>query len=116
MFVLPQAKAGQQNAKSSDTTAQADKILYDHGVADIRKNRFEVGRMQLQTLINTYTSSEYLPKAELAIAQSWFKEGGAHGRDQAQAECKQLTQQFPGSPEAKEAAELLRKLQESTEK
>jgi len=31
-----------------------------------------------RTLINTYDTSEYLAKAKLAIADSWFREGGAH--------------------------------------
>ncbi len=113
---LPQAAAGQQDRKSSQPDTQPDKILYDKGVAAIREERFELGRLMLQTLINTYDSSEYLPKAQLAVAESWFKEGGTSGLEHAQAECKQLIWQFPGSPEAKEAAELLRKIQGTTGK
>ncbi len=109
LTALAPAVAG-QDRKTPQPPAKPDKILYDSGVAAIQKKRFELGRLTLQTLINTYDSSEYLPKAELAVAESWFNEGGARGLDQAQKECKQLIRQFPDSPEAKEAAELLRKI------
>jgi outer membrane protein assembly factor BamD len=109
---LPRPASGQQDRKASQPAAQPDKALYDRGVADIRKNRFEVGRMTLQTLMNTYSASEYLPKAQLAVAESWFKEGGARGRAQARQECAQLMRKYPDSPEAQQAAELLRKAQE----
>ncbi len=107
------AAADQQGRKSSQSAAQPDKALYERGAADIQKKRFEVGRMSLQTLINTYPSSEYLPKAQLAIAESWYKQGGARNREQAQDMCRQLIRQFPDSPEAKQAAELVRKMDPS---
>jgi outer membrane protein assembly factor BamD len=107
---LPEIAAGQLDPKPSKATAQPDKLLYDRGVADVQKKRFEVGRMELQTLINTYGSSEYLPKAHLALAESWFKQGGARGLDQAREQCRLLTQQFPDSPEAKQALDMLRKI------
>ena len=58
-------------------TQQPDKVLFDKSVADIERGRYEVARLTLQTLINTYDTSEYLAKAKLAIADSWFREGGS---------------------------------------
>ena len=49
-------------------TQQPDKVLYDRAIADIERSRFEVARLTLNTLINTYDTSEYLAKAKLAIA------------------------------------------------
>jgi outer membrane protein assembly factor BamD (BamD/ComL family) len=106
---LSETAAAQQDSKSS---AQPDKVLYDHGLVEIQKKRFESARLLLQTLINTYGSSEYLPKADLALAESWFKEGGARGLDRAQEQCRLLTQQFPDSPEAKQALDMLRKIED----
>ena len=37
----------------------------------------------MQTLINTYPDSEYLAKAKLAIADSYYKEGGTANMTQA---------------------------------
>ena len=53
---------------SEDNTAAPDKILYDRAMDNIKHGRHEVGRLTMQTLINTYPDSEYLAKAKLAIA------------------------------------------------
>ena len=74
-----------KDAAAADDSAGPDKTLYDRAIVDVRKGRHEVGRLNLQTLINTYDSSEFLAKAKLAIADSWFREGGAHGLAQAEA-------------------------------
>jgi outer membrane protein assembly factor BamD len=108
---LPQSAAGQQDRKSSQSSEQPDKVLLDRAIKELQKKRYQSARLLLQTLINTYESSEYIPNAQLAIAQSWFKEGGSRGLAQAELGCRQLIQQFPDSPEAKEAAEMLRKIQ-----
>jgi len=66
-------------------TLQPDKVLFDKAIADIERSRFEVARLTLNTMMNTYDTSEYLAKAKLAIADSWFREGGGHGLAQARA-------------------------------
>src|SRR5260370_17634941 len=67
-------------------TQQPDKVLFDKAIADIERSRFEVARLTLNTLMNTYDTSEYLAKAKLAIADSWYREAGSHGLAQAEAE------------------------------
>ena len=52
-------------------------MLFDKAINDIEHGRFEIARLPLQNLINTYDTSEYLAKAKLAIADAWFREGGA---------------------------------------
>jgi outer membrane protein assembly factor BamD len=86
-------------------TKQPDKILFDRAIHDIEHGRFEIARLTLQTLINTYDSSEYLAKAKLAIADSWYREGGAHGLAQAEAEYKDFILFYPTMEEAAEAQE-----------
>src|SRR5579859_2329037 len=85
---------------SVDNNAQPDKILYDKAMDDIKHGRNEVGRLGLQTLINTYPDSEYLAKAKLAIADSYFKEGGTANVTQAVAGYKDFIVFFPFLPEA----------------
>src|ERR1017187_6804495 len=65
---------------SADNNAEPDKILYDRALEDIKHGRQEVGRLNLQTLINTYPDSEYLAKAKLSIADSYYKEGNRQFR------------------------------------
>lgn len=93
-----------ENPISKDTQ-QPDKVLFDKAVRDLERNRFEVARLTLQTLINTYDTSEFLAKAKLAIADSWFREGGGHALAQAEAEYKDFILFYPALEEAAEAQE-----------
>jgi outer membrane protein assembly factor BamD len=86
-------------------TEQPDKVLFDRAINDIEHSRYEIARLTLQTLINTYDSSEFLAKAKLAIADSWFREGGSHGLAQAEAEYKDFELFYPQMEEAAEAQE-----------
>jgi outer membrane protein assembly factor BamD len=71
----------------------------------MEKGRYEVARLTLQTLMNTYDTSEYLAKSKLAYADSWFREGGASGLAQAEAEYKDFILFYPTLEEAAEAQE-----------
>jgi outer membrane protein assembly factor BamD len=85
---------------SVDNNAQPDKVLYDKAMDDIKHGRQEVGRLNMQTLINTYPDSEYLAKAKLAIADSFYKEGGTANMTQAVQGYKDFIVFFPFLPEA----------------
>ena len=84
----------------ADNNAQPDKILYDRAIDDIKHGRQEVGRLNMQTLINTYPDSEYLAKAKLAIADSYYKEGGTSNLALAISGYKDFGVFFPFLPEA----------------
>lgn len=82
------------------TGQQPDKILYQRSINEIERGRYDVGRLTLQTLLNTYPDSEYLAKAKLAIANSYYKQGGVSGLTEAVAEYKDFITFFPTAPEA----------------
>src|SRR5688572_274069 len=84
-------------------TQQPDKVLFDAAIDDLEKSRFQRARLALQTLMNTYDTSEYMAKAKLAIADSWYREGGANGYAQAEAEYKDFILFYPQMEEAAEA-------------
>ncbi|MGH9676055.1 MAG: outer membrane protein assembly factor BamD, partial [Candidatus Acidiferrum sp.] len=86
--------------KSPDTTAEPDKILYDRALNDYKHGRYTESRLSLQTLINSYPDSEYLAKAKLAVADSYYKEGGTEGLTQAVAEYNDFKTFFPFLEEA----------------
>src|SRR5437588_437617 len=96
-------KRHKYNNPITKDTQQPDKVLFDKAINDIEHSRYEIGRLTLQTLINTYDTSEYLAKAKLAIADSWFREGGAHGLAQAEAEYKDFILFYPNMQEAAES-------------
>jgi len=84
----------------ADNNVQPDKVLYDRAAEDIKHGKHEVGRLNLQTLINTYPDSEYLAKAKLLIADSYYKEGGTANMTQAISGYKDFIVFFPFLPEA----------------
>jgi outer membrane protein assembly factor BamD len=82
---------------------QPDKVLFDRAMDAMKHNRFDVARLSLQTLINTYPDSEYIARAKLAVADSWYAEGGSASLAQAEIEYKDFETFFPNMPEAAEA-------------
>jgi len=69
----------------------------------LKKGRFDVARLDLQTLLNTYPDSEYRMRAKLSVGDTWFKEGGTAALTQAEAEYNDFITFFPDAPEAAEA-------------
>ena len=69
----------------------------------MRHNRFDVARLTLQTLINTYPDSEYIARAKLAVGDSWYAEGGTAALAQAEQEYSDFEIFFPNMAEAAEA-------------
>ncbi len=79
----------------SSNSSEPDKVLYQRAIDDIKHGRHEVGRLTLQTLINTYPDSDHLADAKLAIADSYFKEGGRANMTQSIAGYKDYIVFFP---------------------
>jgi outer membrane protein assembly factor BamD len=82
---------------------QPDKVLFDKSMEAMRHNRFDVARLTLQTLINTYPDSEFIARAKLAVGDSWYAEGGTAALAQAEQEYDDFITFFPNMPEAAEA-------------
>ncbi|MGA8086604.1 MAG: outer membrane protein assembly factor BamD, partial [Terracidiphilus sp.] len=82
---------------------QPDKELFDKAMIALKKGRYDVARLDLQTMLNTYPDSEYRMRAKLAVGDSWFKEGGTAALTQAESEYKDFITFFPNAPEAAEA-------------
>ncbi len=110
--VAAQARVKQPKKKKEDLSAnplagvnskQPDKELFDKAMIAMKKGRFDVARLDLQTMLNTYPDSEYRMRAKLAVGDTWFKEGGTAALTQAEAEYKDFITFFPNAPEAAEA-------------
>src|ERR1700751_3160106 len=65
---------------------QPDKVLFDRAMEAMKHNRFDVARLSLETLINTYPDSEYIARAKLSLADSWYAEGGSTSLAQAEVQ------------------------------
>lgn len=86
-----------------ESAAEPDKILYERALNSLKRSKYTEARLELQTLINTYPDSEYLAKAKLAIADSFYKEGGVANLTQAIDAYKSFIVFFPFLDEAQYA-------------
>src|SRR5215470_2188513 len=91
------------NPIANVNSKQPDKVLFDRSMEAMNKGKYDVARITLQTLINTYPDSEYVARAKLAVGDSWYAEGGSAGLAQAEIEYKDFITFFPNMPEAAEA-------------
>jgi outer membrane protein assembly factor BamD len=92
-----------QNPLANLGSKQPDKVLFDRAMDAMKHNKFDVARLSLQTLINTYPDSEFVARAKLAVGDSWYAEGGTAALQQAEIEYKDFITFFPTMPEAAEA-------------
>ena len=86
--------------KAAAESAEPDKLLYEKAMSEIKKAHYTEGRLDFQTLINTYPDSEYLAKAKLGVADSFYKEGGTSSLTQSIEEYKNFIVFFPFLDEA----------------
>ncbi len=103
---LHKDKNSEENVKAA-LAAEPDKVLYDQAIKDLQKGRFNVSRLTLQTLITTYPDSEYLWQSKYALAESFYKEGGAANLSQAAIEFKDFITFFPVNPRAADAQMMI---------
>jgi outer membrane protein assembly factor BamD len=82
---------------------QPDKVLFDRAMDAMQRRKYDVARLSLQTLINTYPDSEFIARAKLSIGDSWYAEGGSAALAQAENEYRDFITFFPNMPEAAEA-------------
>jgi len=91
------------NPLAGVNSKQPDKILFDKAMDAMRHNRFDVARLTLQTLINTYPESEFIARAKLAECDSWYAEGGTAALAQSEQCYGDFEIFFPNMAEAAEA-------------
>lgn len=60
-----------------------DKELYDEAMEKLRKGKYDEGRLKLNVIITTYPDSGYMALSKLAIADSFYREGGTSQLEQA---------------------------------
>lgn len=97
IFRHKKKKAAQDDVSAS---AEPDKVLYDRAVSYVKHRQYLEARLSFQTLMNTYPDSEYLAKAKLGIADSYYAEGGDANLIEAISEYNDFRTFFPFLDEA----------------
>ena len=102
VFILALAIAlagcgGAKDKVSNENEARPgrDKELYEDAMKKLRKGNYDESRLLFNVVITTYPDSEYLPLAKLAIADSFYREGGSSALEQAIGGYKDFAQYFP---------------------
>ena len=100
LFVLVLAglllsSCGQKSAGLQEAAVAPDTMLFEMGMKFLEKNQFIKARLSFQTLINTYPDSEHTPATFLAIADSYYHEGGTTNLLQAEAQYKDFIIFYP---------------------
>ena len=49
------------------SSKQPDQVLFERAMSAVEQKRFDVANLTLQTLVNTYPTSEYASKAKLTL-------------------------------------------------
>jgi len=93
---------GKKNDKYAELTGSVapgrDRQLFLDATKEVRKGNHETGRLLFTTIITTYPDSVYLPLAKLAIADSFYLEGGTSSLIQAGQAYQDWLTYFPTDP------------------
>jgi outer membrane protein assembly factor BamD len=102
VFVLAFALAGcgaKDKVKNENAAVPGrDKELYEQASKKAEKSRYDEARLLYNVVITTYPDSPFLPLAKLAIADSFYLEGGTSNLQQAIGGYKDFAQYFPTHP------------------
>ena len=95
-FVLLQlVGCGQKSAGLQEGAVSPDQKLFENGMNFLERNNFIKARLSFQTLINTYPDGDYAPSSFLAIADSFYQEGGTENLLQAEGAYKDFIIFYP---------------------
>jgi outer membrane protein assembly factor BamD len=99
-LALPLAGCGPKNkVKSDNASAEGrDLELYNQASKKAEKGRYDEARLTYNIIITTYPDSAFLPLAKLAIADTFYLEGGTSNLQQAIGGYKEFAQYFPKHP------------------
>jgi outer membrane protein assembly factor BamD len=92
--------AGAQVSTPKANSDQYDIVLFERAQQALSKSNFLEARTLLNALIDNHPNSDYVPRAKLSIADSWYSE---HAFKQAEAEYRDFVTFFPNRPEVAEA-------------
>jgi outer membrane protein assembly factor BamD len=90
----PKDKVKNENASSEGR----DRDLYNQASKKAEKGRYDEARLTYNVIITTYPDSAYLPLSKLAIADTFYLEGGTSNLQQAIGGYKEFAQYFPRHP------------------
>ncbi|PYS42846.1 MAG: hypothetical protein DMF71_08435 [Acidobacteria bacterium] len=99
LFGLLPGKGNDKYAELTGSVAPGrDRVLFVEAAREVRKGSYETARLLFTTIVTTYPDSPYLPLAKLAIADSFYLEGGTSSLIQAGQAYQDWLTFFPTDP------------------
>jgi len=97
--IFPGKTKGDKYSELTGSVAPGrDRQLFLEATKEVRKGSHDTGRLLFTTIITTYPDSPYLPMAKLAIADSFYLEGGTSNLIQAGQAYQDWLTYFPTDP------------------
>lgn len=109
VLVLTLAGCGPKDKVKTENTTSPEraKELYEQASHKAEKGRYDEARLTYNVVIASYPDSAYLPLAKLAIADSFYLEGGTSNLQQAIGGYKDFAQYFPTHPKICEVKHMI---------
>jgi outer membrane protein assembly factor BamD len=112
LFSMSLGFASAQIASQKSTVNHSDMMLFQQAQKALKQSNYAEARSLLEALINTYPESDYVPRAKLSIADSWYYQ---HAFRQAKLEYQDIITFFPNRPEVAEAQRRIKSIQKDSE-
>ena len=97
-LIFPGKKTDKYAELTGSVAPGRDRALFLDATKEVRKGNHDTGRLLFTTIITTYPDSAYLPMAKLAIADSFYLEGGTSSLIQAGQAYQDWLTYFPTDP------------------
>jgi outer membrane protein assembly factor BamD len=78
--------------------SNSDQVIWEAGQKALEKHQYEAARQHFKRIIDGFPQSEYGPAARLALADSYFQEGGTGGYILAIAAYREFLTIYPSHP------------------
>lgn len=78
--------------------SNSDQVIWEAGQKALEKHQYEAARQHFKRIIDGFPQSEYGPAARLALADSYFQEGGTAGYILAIAAYREFLTIYPSHP------------------
>ena len=111
LFCISSGFADAQISSRKSSVNQSDAVLFQQAQKALRRANFAEARSLLNTLIDTHPDSDYVPRAKLSIADSWYSQ---HAFKQALAEYRDFVTFFPNRPEIAEVQRRISSIAKDT--
>jgi outer membrane protein assembly factor BamD (BamD/ComL family) len=105
LFCISVGPANAQRASQNANVDHSDRMLFEKAQRAIKESNYAEARRLLETLIDTHPESDYVPRAKISIADSFYSE---HRFRQAELEYRDFITFFPNRPEVAEAQRRIR--------